>query len=393
MASLSEKGRRNGSPRLDGFRNVVVIGSRKSELALKQTYHVKQLLEEVHEGKGITFVVKTSSTVGDDFLDVPLATLARKESGIFAKTLEIGLESGVYDFAVHSLKDMPTTLPQNLKLSAILEREDPSDSLVVHNHFAGKCRVEGLKALPDGAVVGTSSVRRCAIIKRHFPKLHVRSIRGNLNTRLKKLDDSLPFPERKAVSTGLSENAVQQHYDAIILATSGLKRMGWENRIEQLLPETLFPYAAGQGSLGIESRNSDKWIQSLLDAIIHPPSAFRCLAERSFLAGLQGGCQMPVGCSSSFDCESKVLHIAGYIFKHDGTKVIEASGTSVVNSLKEAAALGDKLATSVIGKGGSSLMQENEEVMSEAEQVTRVPLPAALRRPLTYSTVATDKKG
>ena len=102
---------------------------------------------------------------------------------------------------------------------------------------------------------------------------------------------------------------------------------------------------------------------------------------------------MPVGCSSSFDCESKVLHIAGYIFKHDGTKVIEASGTSVVNSLKEAAALGDKLATSVIGKGGSSLMQENEEVMSEAEQVTRVPLPAALRRPLTYSTVATDKKG
>ena len=244
---------------------MVYIGSRKSELAMIQTTHVKRMLER-HHGDNYTFIIKTTSTLGDEVLDVPLSVVGSENPGLFTKELEHGLIRGSYDLAVHSLKDMPTTLPATLALSGILKREDPTDCLVLHKDYSPDQfhpekrqgityeyeyefkRIEILQEMPPGSVIGTSSLRRQAIIKKYYPHLVVKSIRGNLNTRLKKLDSSTILSGRnQKIEASQSHDTTttskeKVHYDAIVLATSGMLRMGWEKRISQILRPDIFAY-------------------------------------------------------------------------------------------------------------------------------------------------------
>ena len=181
-----------------GPRTTVVIGSRTSELAMIQSRHIQSLLSIAHPT--IEFKIVTSSTVGDEVLNVPLSTIGATNPGLFTKSLEAHIVTGRYDLAVHSLKDMPTTLPDGLQLSAITKREDPTDALVLHPFYTSKS-IQSLAELPAGAVVGTSSLRRQALIGRYYPHLLVRSIRGNLNTRLAKLDQSTPLSGRTSTTS------------------------------------------------------------------------------------------------------------------------------------------------------------------------------------------------
>lgn len=200
------------------------IGSRKSQLALVQTHWVQAELQQRFADR--KFEVHTMSTQGDKILDVALAKIGDK--GLFTKELEIGMLQGEIDFAVHSLKDLPTRLPEGLMLGCVTEREDPADALVVHARHQDK----QIATLPEGAVVGTSSLRRLAQLRHHYPHLAFKDIRGNLNTRLQKLDAG--------------------EFDAIILAVAGLRRLGMAERIHQVLPPDVSLHAVGQGALGIE---------------------------------------------------------------------------------------------------------------------------------------------
>ena len=202
------------------------IGSRKSQLALVQTHWVRDELQK--QFPDLTFEVQTMDTQGDKVLDVSLSKIGDK--GLFTQELEDGMLQGDIDFAVHSLKDLPTRLPAGLMLGCITEREDPADALVVH----AKHQDKQLDTLPEGAVVGTSSLRRLAQLRHHYPHFTFKDIRGNLNTRLRKLDEG--------------------EYDAIILAAAGLERLGMGDRIHQVLPPAISLHAVGQGALGIECR-------------------------------------------------------------------------------------------------------------------------------------------
>ena len=255
-------------------RKKVVIGSRESNLAMIQSRHIQSLLSASHPD--IEFIIETSSSHGDDNQNVPLSVVGASNPGLFTKSLEVHITTGRYDLAVHSLKDMPTTLPDGLTLSAITTREDPTDALVLHPQYnLASSTIKTLADLPKGAIIGTSSLRRQALIHRYHPHLTVVSIRGNLNTRLAKLDQSTILLERKNVdgetkknttttATTASTTASTQcsteewigepnvHYDAIVLATAGLIRMGWKDRISEILH--LFQYGISQGALGKYSK-------------------------------------------------------------------------------------------------------------------------------------------
>ena len=240
----------NASPTISSPSRTIRIGSRKSQLALVQTYWVQEQLQKFFPDR--TFEVETMSTQGDKILDVALSKIGDK--GLFTKELEVGMLSHEIDFAVHSLKDLPTQLPNGLVLGVVTERENPADALVVH----AKHQDKQVDTLPEGAVVGTSSLRRLAQLRHHFPYLTFKDIRGNLNTRLSKLDAG--------------------EYDAIILAVAGLQRLGMSDRIHQVLPPEISLHAVGQGALGIECRADDTEVLSLLKAIEHIPTRDRALA-------------------------------------------------------------------------------------------------------------------
>ena len=223
--------------------------------------------------------------VADQNQTASLDSLAKNNAGLFTKTLEVGLHNRAFDIAVHSLKDMPTTLPAGLVLASITAREDPEDALVVHPDHKG---CGGIAKLPKGAIVGTSSLRRAALIRTLHPHVVPEVVRGNLQTRLAKLD-----------ATTWDGKTWPRHYDALILAAAGLKRLGWQDRIEAPLGADSFPYGVGQGALGIECRGSDhEVIDMLVAACEHGPTASRCRAERAFLRTLQGGCQVPIAVTS-----------------------------------------------------------------------------------------------
>ncbi|KAK0161706.1 hypothetical protein PV327_008125 [Microctonus hyperodae] len=281
--------------------DVIRVGSRKSELALIQTRYVIDCLKELHPEK--KFQIITMNTKGDKILNISLPKIGEK--ALFTQELEIALENGRVDFVVHSLKDLPTTLPEGMVLGAIMKREDPRDAVVMSKKMQGKT----LKTLPKNSVIGTSSLRRSAQLARHMPHLKVRSIRGNLNTRLKKLDDE------------------DDQFAAIILAVAGLKRMGWENRISEMveLSEETF-YAVGQGALGIECRESDWKILSLLEPLYDTETTLRCVCERSFLKTLGGGCSAPVAVSSSL--VDKKMSVTGAVWSLDGQEFIKDTMTS-----------------------------------------------------------------
>ncbi|CAG5093786.1 Similar to HMBS: Porphobilinogen deaminase (Bos taurus) [Cotesia congregata] len=277
--------------------DVIRVGSRKSELALIQTNHVIDCLKDLYPKK--KFEIVTMNTKGDKILDISLPKIGEK--ALFTQELEIALERGHVDFVVHSLKDLPTTLPPGMALGAIMKREDPRDAVVMSKRMSDKT----LHTLPSGSVIGTSSLRRSAQLTRSLPHLEVRSIRGNLNTRLKKLDDK------------------DGPFAAIILAIAGLKRMGWENRISELmeLPNEEILYAVGQGALGIECRESDWKILSILEPLADVNTTLQCVCERSFLKTLGGGCSAPVAVASSLIDDD--LSMIGAVWSLDGETLIK----------------------------------------------------------------------
>ncbi|QLE58949.1 hydroxymethylbilane synthase [Nostoc sp. TCL26-01] len=299
------------------------IGSRKSQLALVQTYWVREQLQ--NSFPDINFEVHTMSTQGDKILDVALAKIGDK--GLFTKELEVGMLSQEIDFAVHSLKDLPTNLPEGLTLAAITERENPADALVVHEKF----KDQQIDTLPPGAVIGTSSLRRLAQLRNQFPHLTFKDVRGNLNTRLAKLDAG--------------------EYDALILAAAGLQRLGMGDRIHQVLPKEVSLHAVGQGALGIECRADDIELISILKAIEHPQTRDRCLAERSFLRSLEGGCQVPIGVNTEIN--GNELTLTGVVASVDGQNLVK---DTIVGHVNDAEAIGIQLAQRLREQGAQEIL-------------------------------------
>jgi hydroxymethylbilane synthase len=301
------------------------IGSRKSQLALVQTYWVQEQLQKAFPD--LTFEVHTMSTQGDKILDVALAKIGDK--GLFTKELELGMINGDIDFAVHSLKDLPTRLPEGLVLGCVTERENPADALVVHE----KHKDEQLDTLPEGAVIGTSSLRRLAQLRHHYPHFEFKDVRGNVITRLSKLDSG--------------------EYDALILAVAGLQRLDLGDRIHQVIPADISLHAVGQGALGIECREDDTEILELLKALQDQPTANRCYAERAFLRELEGGCQVPIGVNTTIDGDT--LMLTGIVASLDGKRLVK---DSISGAATDADQLGKELALRVKQQGAQEILDE-----------------------------------
>jgi hydroxymethylbilane synthase len=306
-------------------KRTVRIGTRKSELALVQTYWVKAELEK--HFPDIQFEVEKMSTQGDKILDVPLAKIGDK--GLFTKELEVGMLNNQTDFAVHSLKDLPTNLPEGLMLGCVTKRVDPADALAIHPRHQDK----QLETLPPGAVIGTSSLRRLAQLRHHYPHLEFKDIRGNVNTRLAKLDAG--------------------EYDGIILAVAGLQRLSMSDRIHQTISADISLHAVGQGALGIECREGDTEILKILKVLEDSETSDRTLAERSFLRELEGGCQVPIGVNTTI--EQDTLTLVGMVASLDGLRLIKAT---ISGNRQDAEQLGKDLAAQLRGMGAGEILAE-----------------------------------
>jgi hydroxymethylbilane synthase len=310
----------------------VRIGSRKSQLAMVQTHWVRDQLQAHYPD--CQFEISTMSTQGDKILDVALSKIGDK--GLFTQELEDGMLNGSVDFAVHSLKDLPTRLPDGLMLGCVTERENPADALVVHETHKDK----QIDTLPSGAVIGTSSLRRLAQLRYHFPHLEFKDIRGNLNTRLQKLDDG--------------------GYDAIILAVAGLERLGMADRIHQVLPSEISLHAVGQGALGIECRSEDPEILNLIKALEHRPTALRCYAERAFLRELEGGCQVPIGVNTVI--EGDTLTLTGLVASLDGQQLVKDMISGPADTAEQ---MGTELALKLKDQGAQEILNK---ILAEIER-------------------------
>jgi hydroxymethylbilane synthase len=300
---------------------LIRIATRKSALALWQAEFVKAQLEHFHPGLQVELV--PMSTQGDKILDTPLAKIGGK--GLFVKELEAAMLEGRADIAVHSMKDVPVEFPEGLQLQTICEREDPRDAFV-SNNFAT------LADLPSGAVVGTSSLRRQCQLKAQRPDLVIRDLRGNVNTRLAKLDAG--------------------EYDAIILAAAGLIRLGFEARIRTHLPVEQSLPANGQGAVGIECRSDDTNIQALLAPLEHLPTRQAVLAERAMNRRLQGGCQVPIGAFAVHQDDE--LWLRGLVGSLDGQQILHAQ---VRGLAADAEALGLQLAEQLLQMGAGAILK------------------------------------
>jgi len=281
-------------------KRIIKVGSRKSELALIQTRSIIKSLEDIYPSK--KFDIVTMTTLGDQILDKPLPKIGEKS--LFTKELEIALERSDVDFVVHSLKDLPTTLPEGMAIGAICKREDPRDAVIFNPKFKNKT----LSTLPENSVIGTSSLRRTAQLVRNYPHLRVENIRGNLNTRLRKLD------------------AADSRYAAIVLALAGVSRMGWTDRVGQVLEASEMLYAVGQGALAVECRENDESTMSLLRPLHHHATTARVVAERSFLSTLGGGCSAPVAVESRLD--GTTLALTGAVWSLDGAETLRQTSDS-----------------------------------------------------------------
>ena len=286
------------------------IATRESRLALWQAEHVKALL--IQQGHAVTLLGMT--TKGDQILDRSLSKVGGK--GLFVKELETALEEGRADLAVHSLKDVPMELPPGFVLACVMEREDPRDAWV-------SSRYAKVKDLPQGAVVGTSSLRRVALLRAMRPDLKIEPLRGNLDTRLKKLDEG--------------------QYDGIVLAAAGLKRLGLEARIRQVFdPSEMLP-AAGQGALGIEIPQDRDDVAQALAHLIHLPTYLAVSAERAVSRVMGGSCSMPLAAHAVFESDALYLR-AAWGDPEGASSVVRVEGRSPVHTLQEAVALGEKVA-------------------------------------------------
>ncbi|XP_051522050.1 porphobilinogen deaminase-like isoform X1 [Myxocyprinus asiaticus] len=284
-------------------RRVIRVGTRKSQLARIQTDSVVEKLKELHPN--VHFEIVAMSTTGDKILDTALSKIGEKS--LFTKELESALERNEVDLVVHSLKDLPTALPMGFTIGAVLKRENPHDAVVLHPKNKGKC----LDSLPNKSVIGTSSLRRAAQLKKRFPHLEFKDIRGNLNTRLKKLDE-------------------KDDFSAIVLAAAGLERMGWENRISQILRPEDCMYAVGQGALAVEVRARDQDILEMVSILNDSDTVLSCIAERAFLKHLEGGCSVPVAVNSAV--KNSQLYLTGAVYSLDGSDSLKETMQTSISS-------------------------------------------------------------
>lgn len=298
----------------------LTIGTRQSLLALWQSNHIAALLREKYPECEV--VLKKIVTKGDRILDVPLAQIGGK--GLFTKEIETELADGTIDLAVHSLKDMPTVLPEGLCLTAITERANVGDAFVSNKYTS-------FEELPLGAVIGTSSLRRKAQLLAARPDLQIMDLRGNVDTRLRKLDEGL--------------------YDAIILAAAGLERLGHGDRITALItPDVCLP-AVGQGALAIEARTADDEVRSMLEFLNDLPTKQSTDAERAFLGLLEGGCQVPIGVHA--DVAGEQIKIEAIIAALDGSTVLR---DTITGKAEDAVALGQQLGKKMLAAGGQEIL-------------------------------------
>lgn len=300
------------------------IATRKSLLALWQAEHVRDRLQAIHPGLEVELVAM--STRGDQILDAPLAKVGGK--GLFVKELEEAMLDGRADIAVHSMKDVPMHFPEGLGLSVILEGAEPTDAFV-SNQYAG------LDELPEGARIGTSSLRRGLQMKEARPDLEILNLRGNVQTRLGKLDAG--------------------DFDAIILATSGLRRLGLGERITMELPPEVCLPACGQGALGIECRTHDADLVALLAPLDDPETATRVRAERAMNTRLEGGCQVPIGGHAVLEDDGRTLWLRALVGSPDGTRVLRAEGRG---SAFEPETLGIRVAEELLAQGAGEILAE-----------------------------------
>jgi len=305
----------------------LVIASRESRLAMWQARHVQAQLQGLYPHCEITILGMT--TKGDQILDKSLSKIGGK--GLFIKELENALLDGSADLAVHSLKDVPMEMPDGFDLTAILEREDPSDAFVSNQY-------DFLKQMPIGSKLGTSSLRREAQVKKNFPHIEVVPLRGNLDTRLAKLD--------------------RGEFDAMILATAGLTRLELASRIKmKILPEDILP-AAGQGALGIEILANNMTLAEQLSPLRDVLATYQVTAERQVSRRLGGSCEIPIAAYATWDNYQTTLHLKALVANMSGTHIIESMASAVVKDFQQAIDLGNLVADSLIKDGAEQLIAD-----------------------------------
>ncbi len=301
------------------------IGTRGSELALWQANHIKKLLE--HSFPEISTDIEIIKTTGDKILDTPLAKIGDK--GLFTKELEHALLQRRVDLAVHSLKDVPTFIQSGLTLAAILEREDVHDVFLAHP----KNSEIRFASLPEHAAVATGSLRRKSQLLSVRPDLNIIDLRGNLNTRMKKLDES--------------------QWSGMILAKAGVLRLGWSARISDILPFDLMLPAVGQGALAVETRSDDDTVIDIIGTLQHQPTERAVTAERALLRELEGGCQIPIGALAAILGET--LHLDAVVGSLDGKKIIRAFKSG---ALADAEQIGIELAKELLQRGARNILED-----------------------------------
>ncbi len=300
--------------------NTLVIASRESPLAMWQALHIQSRLQALYPKTTVEILGMT--TTGDQILDTPLAKVGGK--GLFVKELEMALADGRADLAVHSMKDVPMNLPDGFMMAATGEREDPRDAFVSNNFTS-------LEDLPVGSIVGTSSLRRQSQLQARLPHLKIESLRGNLQTRLRKLDEG--------------------QYDAIILAAAGLIRLGLSARIRSVISPELSIPAVGQGALGIEINANRPDLLDILAPLNHPNTQVCVEAERAMSRALAGSCTVPLGAYAT--CEAEQIHITGFVASVDGKQMLIESASG---HRSQADALGQKLAKQLLAKGANEIL-------------------------------------
>ena len=313
-------------------RKKLIIGTRGSQLALWQANYIKDLVEEV---TGLPVEIKTIKTTGDKILDVPLAKVGGK--GLFTKELEVELMAGTVDLCVHSMKDVPTDLPKGLIMAGIPEREDARDVMISHSGV-------GFTELPEGARVGTSSLRRIAHVRNLRPDIEIVDVRGNLDTRMGKAESG--------------------ELDAVILAAAGIRRLGWGNRITTYLSTDLMISAVGQGAVGVEIREDDDYMQEVCAAITHAPTFVCITAERVVMNRLEGGCQVPIGAYCRYEGSGNTLRIDAMVGSVDGSTILRVSQTG---SDVDPVALGESVVAELRELGADEVLREVRAASDAAE--------------------------
>jgi len=304
------------------MKSTLRIATRKSPLALWQAEHVKSCLMQAHDGLKVELV--TFTTQGDKILDTPLAKIGGK--GLFVKELETAILEGKADIAAHSIKDVPVEFPEGLFLSTILEREEACDAFVSN-------KIDSVQKLPIGATIGTCSLRRRSQLLSKRPDLKIKDLRGNVNSRLKKLDDG--------------------KYDAIILACAGLIRLEMADRIKQRISSSWILPAVGQGAVGLEAREDDTETLDLISVLHHEDTADRITAERALNRQLQGGCQVPIASYAMLDGDT--LHLQALVGEPDGSEIIIGD---ISGHRSEAEQLGTTLADDLLSRGAKEILEK-----------------------------------